>query len=147
MADYFTHFSCVLDVGTPHNAARALDLYPACMEQAACAGALSGGFLVSVHPDQSDTKLWMRDATTGDPLQVIMFVQRCAEVFGLRGHWGLQWATSAPNAVSTHSAAAHTCSISPPAGRWHGSTQMAGSTVRSGAAGEYEASHERLRSR
>ncbi len=32
MADYFTHFSCVLDVGTPHNAARALYLYPACME-------------------------------------------------------------------------------------------------------------------
>ena len=27
MADYFTHFSCVLDVGTPDNAARALDLY------------------------------------------------------------------------------------------------------------------------
>jgi hypothetical protein len=28
MADYFTHFSCVLDVGTPDNTARALDLYP-----------------------------------------------------------------------------------------------------------------------
>ncbi len=27
MADYFTHFSCLLDVGTPENAARALDLY------------------------------------------------------------------------------------------------------------------------
>jgi hypothetical protein len=25
MADYFTHFSCLLDVGTPENAARALD--------------------------------------------------------------------------------------------------------------------------
>jgi len=92
MADYFTHFSCVLDVGTPDNAARALDLYPTCMEQAARAGALADGFLMSVHPDQGGTKLWMRDATTGDPLQVIVFVQRCAEVFGLRGHWGLQWA-------------------------------------------------------
>jgi hypothetical protein len=92
MADYFTHFSCVLDVGTPDNAARALDLYPSCMEQAARAGALADGFLVSVHPDQGSTKLWMRDDTTGDPLQVIVFVQRCAEVFGLRGHWGLQWA-------------------------------------------------------
>ena len=29
MADYFTHFSCLLDVGTPQNAARALDLYNA----------------------------------------------------------------------------------------------------------------------
>jgi len=27
MANYFTHFSCLLDVGTPENAARALDLY------------------------------------------------------------------------------------------------------------------------
>ena len=29
MADYYTHFSCLLDVGTPENAARALDLYNA----------------------------------------------------------------------------------------------------------------------
>ena len=27
MADYYTHFSCLLDVGTPENAARALELY------------------------------------------------------------------------------------------------------------------------
>lgn len=27
MANYFTHFSCLLDVGSPENAARALDLY------------------------------------------------------------------------------------------------------------------------
>jgi hypothetical protein len=31
MADLFTHFSCLLDVGTPDNAARALDLYQAFM--------------------------------------------------------------------------------------------------------------------
>ncbi len=27
MADYFTHFSCLLDVGTPEKAARALTLF------------------------------------------------------------------------------------------------------------------------
>ena len=27
MADYFTHFSCLLDVGTPYKAARALALF------------------------------------------------------------------------------------------------------------------------
>ena len=27
MADYFTHFSCLLDVGTPDKAARALALF------------------------------------------------------------------------------------------------------------------------
>lgn len=35
MADFFTHFSCVLDVGTSDNAARALNLYQAFMEDAA----------------------------------------------------------------------------------------------------------------
>jgi hypothetical protein len=34
MADYFTHFSCLLDVGTPENAARALDLYNRCPRKA-----------------------------------------------------------------------------------------------------------------
>lgn len=92
MADYFTHFSCVLDVGTAGNAARALDLYPAVMKEAAREGALAGGFLVSIHPDQGGTKLWMRDEVTGDPLQVIVFVQRCAEVFDLTGRWGFQTA-------------------------------------------------------
>jgi hypothetical protein len=92
MADYFTHFSCVLDVGTADNAARALDLYPAVMKEAAHEGALAGGFRVSTHPDQSGTKLWMRDEVSGDPLQVIIFVQRCAEAFGLTGRWGFQWA-------------------------------------------------------
>jgi hypothetical protein len=92
MADYFTHFSCVLDVGTPDNAARALDLYPAFMKEAAREGTLAGGFQVSIHPDQGGTKLWMRDEVTGDPLQVIIFVQRCAEVFSLTGRWGFQWA-------------------------------------------------------
>src|SRR6266851_7332789 len=41
------------------------------------------GFRVSIHPDRGGTKLWMRDEVTGDPLQVIIFVQRCAEAFGL----------------------------------------------------------------
>ena len=108
MADYFTHFSCVLDVGTPDNAARALDLYPACVEQAARQGALAGGFLVSVRPDEGGTKLWMRDGVTGDPLQVIMFVQRCAEVFGLTGQWGFQWAnTCSQPRINAFSGGAH----------------------------------------
>jgi hypothetical protein len=92
MADNFTHFSCVLDVGTPENAARVLELYPAFLEKAARGGAFAGGFLVSLHPDGDGTKIWMRDDVTGDPLQVIVFVERCAEVFGLKGRWGFQWA-------------------------------------------------------
>jgi hypothetical protein len=89
MADNFTHLCCVLDVGTPDNAARALDLYPAFMEKAGREGAFAGGFLVSIHPDGGGTRIWMRDDVTGDPLQAIVFVEHCAEVFDLKGRWGL----------------------------------------------------------
>jgi hypothetical protein len=108
MADNFTHFSCVLDVGTPDHAARALDLYPAFMEKAGREGAFAGGFLVSIHPDGGGTRIWMRDDVTGDPLQAIVFVEHCAEVFGLKGRWGLQWANvcSQPQ-VNAFSGGAH----------------------------------------
>ncbi len=108
MADYFTHFSCLLDVGPPDNAARALDLYPAVMKEAAREGALAGGFQVSIHPDQGGTKLWMRDQVTGDPLQVIILVQRCAEAFGLTGRWGFEWAnTCSERRINAFSGGAH----------------------------------------
>jgi hypothetical protein len=48
MADFFTHFSCVLDVGTPDNAARALDLYQVFMAEAAREDVPPDGFLLSI---------------------------------------------------------------------------------------------------
>jgi hypothetical protein len=92
MADFFTHFSCVLDVGTPDNAARALGLYQAFMEEAAQEDVPPDGFLLSIEPEHGGTTLWIRDDVTGDPQQVILFVLRCAETFGLTGRWGFQWA-------------------------------------------------------
>jgi hypothetical protein len=142
MADYFTHFSCVLDVGTLDNAVRALDLFPAFMKEAAREGALAGGFQVSIHPDQGGTKLWMRDEVTGDPLQVIIFVQRCAEVFSLTGRWGFQWANTCSQHGSMHSAAAHTYSICRPADRLRGFAQTAGWLAQSGQTAEREVCHE-----
>src|SRR6185437_15302790 len=50
MADFFTNFSCVLDVGTPDNAARALALYNAFGEEAAREDVPSDGFLLSIRP-------------------------------------------------------------------------------------------------
>ena len=44
MADFYTHFSCLLDVGSPDNAARALELYQAFMEDAAREEVPSDGF-------------------------------------------------------------------------------------------------------
>ena len=92
MADYFTHFSCVLDVGTPDNAARALDLYNQLSEEGASEEPPSDGFLLSIQPEHGGTKLWMRHDITGDPERLIQFVKRCAATFGLTGRWGFQYA-------------------------------------------------------
>ena len=94
MADYFTHFSCLLDVGTPETAARALDLYNQLSEDGASEEPPSDGFLLSIQPEHGGTQLWIRDDITGDPQAVIDFVLRCAKEFGLSGHWGFQWANT-----------------------------------------------------
>jgi hypothetical protein len=90
MADYFTHFSCVLDVVTARNAARALELYkntPADDD----GFSLSDGFLLSLN-GESGSQLWIYDDPTGNPERVIEFVLLCAEQFDLKGLWGFEWA-------------------------------------------------------
>ena len=62
MADFFTHFSCVLDVGTPDNAARALDLYQALWWKPR-GGRPSDGFLLSIQPEHGGTTLWIRETS------------------------------------------------------------------------------------
>jgi len=52
------------------------------------------GFLLSIQPEHGGTTLWIRDEETADPQQVIVFVQRCAEAFGLTDRWGFQWANT-----------------------------------------------------
>jgi hypothetical protein len=91
MADYFTHFSCLLDVGTIENAARALDLYNILSEEGASEEPPSEGFLLSIQPEHGGTNLWIRDDVTGDPERVIQFVKICAAEFSLAGRWGFQW--------------------------------------------------------
>jgi hypothetical protein len=94
MAEYFTHFSCVLDVGSPENAARALDLYNTLSAKGASEKPPSEGFLLSIKPEYGGTKLWMRDDVTGDPERLIQFVKRCAVEFRLTGRWGFQYANT-----------------------------------------------------
>ena len=94
MADYFTHFSCLLDVGTPENAARALDLYNRLSEESASEEPPSEGFLLSIQPEHGGSQLWMRDDVTGDPERLIHFVKHCAAEFGLTGKWGFQYAST-----------------------------------------------------
>ena len=94
MANYFTHFSCLLDVGTPENAARALDLYNRLSEDGASEEPPSEGLLLSIQPEHGGSQLWMRDDVTGDPERLIQFVKRCAADFGLTGRWGFQYANT-----------------------------------------------------
>ena len=94
MADYFTHFSCLLDVGTPENAARALDLYNVLSAEGVSEEPPSEGFLLSIQPEHGGTNLWMRDDVTGDPERLIQFVKRCAAAFSLTGRWGFQYANT-----------------------------------------------------
>lgn len=89
MADYYTHFSCTLDVGTATNAVAALELFETYATELDTDGGVEPGFDIEI---EDDTKLWMRGDGFGEPEHVIDFVLRCAEAFDLKGRWGFAWA-------------------------------------------------------
>lgn len=92
MANYFTHFSCVLDVGTRGNAIRSLELHAKLAADIAEEESRDIGFILSIPEEEGGSVLWMRDDETGEPEHVIRFVILCAETFDLKGLWGFQWA-------------------------------------------------------
>ena len=94
MADYFTHFSCLFDVGSAENAALALAIDAAEPEDSAGEPPLSEGFLASVQAGGSGAVLWLRDDANGDPERLIQFVKLCAAAFALKGRWGFQYANT-----------------------------------------------------
>jgi hypothetical protein len=94
VADCFIYFWCLLDVGTPKSAARALDLYNALSAEGASEEPPSEGFLLSIQPDHGGAAIWMRDDVTGDPERLIQFVKRCAAEFSLKGRSGFQYANT-----------------------------------------------------
>lgn len=90
MADYFTHFSCLLDVGAD-NVEAALALY------AQMAGDLEAddGFAIGFAVQQAlgtPSALWLYDEDHGEPEHVIAFALACAAAFDLQGRWGFCWA-------------------------------------------------------
>lgn len=94
MADYFTQFSCIFDVGSAENAAMAdairgelaaeLD-----RDEGACLG-----FEMEVDHGHGPGALWISSDEYGEPEHVIRFVLRCAEAFNLSGVWGFTWGLS-----------------------------------------------------
>ena len=92
MADYFTHFSCLLDVASPDKAARALALFQKlrAADQDADDPELSGFDLVRQDAPEG-SNLWILDDEHGDFEAVIRFVLRLAEDLDLSGLWGFQY--------------------------------------------------------
>ena len=93
MADYFTRFSCLLDVGTPDKAARAFEAFMALRNDAyAETDDLHCGFDLSIQTDPSGSTLWIHDGGNGDVEDVIRFVLRLAQDLDLTGLWGFSYA-------------------------------------------------------
>lgn len=101
MADYFTHFSCLFDVGTADKAKQALDIYdPMGADdenageddpgQVSCSDYL--GFELEIQGGPDSSILWISDEDGGDVESVITFVLRCAEELDLTGLWGFTYA-------------------------------------------------------
>ena len=93
MADYFTHFSCLLDVGTPDKAARALALFKRLRAADRDADDPEvAGFDLVLQDAPEGSAIWIHDDDHGDVEAVISFVLRLAEEIDLAGLWGFQYA-------------------------------------------------------
>lgn len=93
MADYFTHFSCLLDVGTPDKAVRALALFQELRAADQDADDPEVAAFDIVRQDAPEGSiLWIHDDEHGDVEAVIRFVLRLADDLNLTGLWGFQYA-------------------------------------------------------
>lgn len=93
MTDYYTQFSCELDVGTPANVIRALEILEDDALYDDPDDLLSDGFTVSIDETNGAT-LWIYDDGIGAVERVIAFVLLCAEAFNLTGLWGFKYANT-----------------------------------------------------
>ena len=109
MADYFTHCSCVLDVGTPEHAARAVEIFEERPSRRADGNFdIFTGFSVSVPDGSQSSVLWIHDDDSGDVECVVAFVLRLAEEFDLTGLWGFGHArTCSPPRLDAIGGGAH----------------------------------------
>jgi hypothetical protein len=93
MADYFTHFSCVLDAGTPEKAVQALDLFLRLREEDEDSDDPQfSGFALALQDGPGSSVLWFHDDGQGDVEGVINFVLQLAEDVDLTGLWGFEYA-------------------------------------------------------
>jgi len=91
MADYFTHFSCALDVVTADNAARALELYRQFSDELEIDGPMPGFALIATPTAEQPALLWIYDNGSGDTDHVLAFVSKLGPMLGITGLWGFEW--------------------------------------------------------
>ena len=94
MADHYTHFSCILDVGSAENAARAEEIRDELAAELYREEGGYPGFQMQVDHEYSPGALWIYSDDCGEPEHVIAFVRRCAEALDLQGVWGFTWCLS-----------------------------------------------------
>ena len=92
MADYFTRFSCIFNVGSAENAARAEEIRGAFAADLYRDEGGYPGFEMQVDHENGPGALWLYNDEYGEPGHVIQFVLRCAEALDLTGLWGFRWA-------------------------------------------------------
>lgn len=91
MSNYFTSFSCRLDVGASENVDRAIAIAAELETELEAQDVLSLGFEVERDERRPGTIRLSDGDGFGEPETVIAFVLRCAEVFDLTGRWGFVW--------------------------------------------------------
>ena len=95
MADYFTHFSCLIDVGTSANAIRAIELFVQLRDEDDLTDdPRFSGFELSRQDGPESSVLWIHDDDSGDVEGDIAFVLRLAEDLDLTGLWGFEYANT-----------------------------------------------------
>ncbi len=96
MADYLTHFSCLLDVGTPERATAALDLLTRLhLDEEGADDPEYSGFVLTPQDGPGGSILWLHgDDGDGDVEGVIRFVLRLTEEIDLTGLWGFEFAST-----------------------------------------------------
>lgn len=84
MADYFTQFSCIFDVGSAENAAAADAIRSELAAELDRDEGADLGFEMEVDHEHGPGALWISSDEQGEPEHVMRFVLRCAEAFDLR---------------------------------------------------------------
>ena len=94
MADYFTQFSCLFDVGSAANAAAAMTIRAQLEVDLERDNDAEIGFDLAIEAAAGLGVLWISSGDYGEPEHVLAFVIRCAEAFDLQGTWGFCWANT-----------------------------------------------------